>query len=95
MPLRSIVQSQERYQSIFGCPQREPSEVDQNQTEIADEEPAVLLLLEAFSEEAHMLFKEVVETLALPTRSTFGGGIPHRLLPRVSLAKSTSAPARC
>src|SRR5260370_11402198 len=31
----------------------------------------------------------------LLTRSLFGGGIPRRWLPRVSLAKPTSAPVRC
>jgi hypothetical protein len=38
--------------------------------------------------------KEVVGIHVLLTRSLFGGGIPRKLLLRVSLAKSTSAPVR-
>jgi hypothetical protein len=38
--------------------------------------------------------KEVVGIHVLLTRSLFGGGILRRLLLRVSLAKSTSAPLR-
>jgi hypothetical protein len=37
--------------------------------------------------------KEVVGTRAELRFSPFGGGIPHRLLPRVSLAKSIYAPS--
>src|SRR5271166_7190552 len=39
--------------------------------------------------------KEVIGLHLLLTRSLFGGGILHRLLPHVSLAKSTSAPLQC
>jgi hypothetical protein len=38
--------------------------------------------------------KAVVGIHALLTRSLFGGGIPRRLLGRVSLGKPTSAPLR-
>jgi len=38
--------------------------------------------------------KEVAEIDILLTRSLFAGGIPHRLLLRVSLVKPTSAPLR-
>jgi hypothetical protein len=38
--------------------------------------------------------KELGGIHALPTRSLAGDGIPRRLLLRVSLAKSTSAPLR-
>ena len=40
-------------------------------------------------------YQEVVGIHVLLTRSLFGGGIPHRLLQRVSLAKPTSASLRC
>jgi hypothetical protein len=40
------------------------------------------------------LVKEVVGIRVLLIRSLFGGGIPRRLLLRVSLAKPTSAPLR-
>jgi hypothetical protein len=40
------------------------------------------------------IIKEVVGIHVLLTRSLFGGGIPRRLLLRVSLAKSTSVPLR-
>jgi hypothetical protein len=36
--------------------------------------------------------KEAAGIQVLPTRSLFGGDIPRRFLPRVSLAKPTSAP---
>jgi Putative transposase len=39
--------------------------------------------------------KEVLGNRAPPTRQLFGGGILRNFLPRVSLAKSTSAPFRC
>jgi hypothetical protein len=39
--------------------------------------------------------KEVVGIHVLLTRSLFDGGIPRRLLLRVSLAKPTSAPLPC
>ena len=38
--------------------------------------------------------KEVIGIRVLPTRPLFGGGIPRKLLLRVSLAKPTSAPLR-
>src|ERR1700730_14401031 len=43
--------SRERYQSIFGCRWRQPSESDPNQTEKKDAEPTALLRPEDFRRE--------------------------------------------
>ncbi len=60
-----------------------------------------IVLLENFAggalnekQETAKVTKEVVGIHALLTRSFFGGGIPRRLLVRVSLTKSTSVPVR-
>jgi len=50
--------------------------------------------LKVFAQKQQEITKEVVEFHVLLTRSLFGGGIPRRLLLRVSLAKQISAPLR-